>query len=326
LILILTMCETVMRPTKSQAGTCEDGFRAIRHALGDLCVPEKPQRVVALDLTVFELMLVTEIKPAVKADILIQSFYRRAHPDLLDEITALSKGLPDIGFPPNFEVIANANPDLIIGVDDFITESIYEQLSQIAPTVVLQVEPGDWQERVKQAANALNITEKASSLLEEYAAREQALRDAIGDKVKSLTISLVRTFPGQIGIMLTGSVADRVIADIGFPRPAAQIRDLAFVRKELGGRAELSISREDLRLAEGDIILVFGDASELFADPLWKALDAVREGRVHQVGYYWYVEGLISAHFMVDDLFQYLAKTEPPLVNPYVGGILRKAN
>ncbi|GAB4548488.1 MAG: iron-siderophore ABC transporter substrate-binding protein [Anaerolineae bacterium] len=280
-------------------------------------MPEKPQRVVPLDLTVFELMLVANIQPVVKSDLLIQSFYQRAHPELLEEINQLSKDLPDIGFPFNFEVIAQAKPDLIIGVDDFITSQIYDQLSQIAPTVVLDVELGDWQTRIVQAAEALNITELAEKLLEDYAARQAELRTLLGDTLNQRTISLVRTFPGQIGIMLTGSIADQVIRDVGFSRPQAQVRDLEFVLTELGGRAELTISREDMRLAEGDAILVFGNPSELFADPLWQSLEAVRAGRVYEVGYYWYMDGLISAHDMLDDLFKHFAQTDSTLPNPF---------
>lgn len=310
----------IAAPAAAQTTACEPGFRLIDHAYGALCVPEAPQRVVALDLTVFELMLVTDIQPVVRSNILIQSFYQRAHPELLDEIAALTVDLPDIGFPPNFEVIASAQPDLIIGVDDFITSSIYEQLSQIAPTVVLQVEPGDWRERLVQAGDALNIADQVDILLDQYAAREDEFRELVPDAAE-IELSLVRTFPGQVGVMLTGSIADRVVADVGLSRPDAQIFDLETVLNDLGGRAELTLSREDLRTADGDVVFVFGNAEELFADPLWGALDAVQRGDVYEVGYYWYVEGLISAHDMLDDLFTYIAGAESDIVNPFEDGL-----
>jgi iron complex transport system substrate-binding protein len=316
-LLIILLCAA---PAAAQDTACNDGFREIEPALGELCVPEQPERVVALDLTVFELMLVTGIQPVVKSDILIQSFYQRAHPELLDEIEALTADLPDIGFPPNFEVIAAAQPDLIIGVDDFITGSIYDQLSQIAPTVVLEVEPGDWRGRLVQAGDALNIVDQVDALLDEYAAREDEFRERVPNAA-DIALSLVRTFPGQIGVMLTGSIADRVVADVGLSRPEVQIYDLDTVLSELGGRAELTLSREELRIADGDVVFVFGNAEELFADPLWGALDAVGRGDVHEVGYYWYVEGLISAHDMLDDLFTHLAGAESETGNPFEEGL-----
>ncbi|NJO82438.1 MAG: iron-siderophore ABC transporter substrate-binding protein [Blastochloris sp.] len=307
-------------PATAQDEACDTGFRQIEHALGELCVPENPQRVVALDLTVFELMLITDVQPAVKSNILIQSFYERAHPELLDEIEALTADLPDVGFPPNFEVIAEAQPDLIIGVDNFMTESVHGQLSQIAPTVVLSVEPGDWRERLVQAGEALNVGDEVGALLADYAAREDEFRELVPD-ADDIELSLVRTFPGQVGVMLTGSIADRVVADVGLSRPEAQVRDLDFVLDQLGGRAELTLSREELTTADGDVVFVFGSAEALFADPLWNALDAVGRGDVYEVGYYWYVEGLISAHDMLDDLFAHIAGDDSTLPNPFEDGI-----
>lgn len=63
----------------------------------------------------------------------------------------------------------------------------------------------------------------------------------------------------------------------------------------------------ELSLAEGDVVFVFGDPSELFENPLWNALSAVQDGRAYEVGYYWWGDSLLSAHRMLDDLFFYVA-------------------
>ncbi len=299
---------------------CESGFRLIEHAYGELCVPESPANVIALDLTVFELMLVAGVTPAAKSEIAIQSFYQQAHPELMEAIEALTEDVPDFGFPPNFEVIAASQPDLIIGADDFITEDLYAALSQLAPTAVLSVEPGDWQERMIQAGEALNIADEVERLLGDYAAREAEFAELVPDAA-DIELSLVRTFPGQVGVMLTGSIADRVAVDAGLSRPEAQRYDLDYVLGELSGRAELMLSDETLNIAEGDVVFVFGDPEELFADPLWNALDAMQRGDVHEVGYYWYVDGLISAHDMLDDLFTYIAEADSTIANPFENGL-----
>lgn len=222
-------------------------------------------------------------------------------------------------------MIVEAQPDLILGVDDYITEDIYPQLSQIAPTVVISVDPGDWRSRMILAGGALNIADQVEALLGVYDARVAELQELIGDELSDIEVSLVRAFPNQTGIMLTGSIADQVIQEVGLARPEAQIRDLDFVLNELGGRAELSISREDLRLADGDVIFIFGIPDELLQDPLWQQLSAVQTGKVYTVGYYWYVEGLISVHDMLDDLFNYLAGTESTVPNPFENSILPSA-
>jgi iron complex transport system substrate-binding protein len=320
LLIIVGLCGGVMPLHSQTPAPCPAGQRPFVHARGESCLPQTPQRVAVLDLTVFELMLVTGIQPAVKSSLLLRSFYQRAHPELIDAINVLTADLPDIGFPPNFEVIASAQPDLIIGVDDAITADIYSQLSQIAPTVVLHAERGDWRTRLIGAGAALNIAEQVEALLAGYAAREEAFRQLVPD-AGEIALSLVRTFPGQVGVMLTGSIADRVVRDVGLTRPEAQVRDLDFVLNQLGGRAELALSRETLRVADGDVIFVFGNPEELFADPLWSTLDAVQRGAVYPVGYYWYTEGLISAHAMLDDLFAHIAGTESAVPNPFRDGI-----
>lgn len=299
------------------AAECESGFRLVEHAYGTVCIPEQPQHIASLDITVYETLMLLGQTPAVKTQLLIDAFYTDAHPELVDEINALNADVPDMGFPPNFEVVAEAQPELIIGVADVITEDIYALLSQIAPTFVFEAEPGDWRTRVEQTGITLNLTEQTDALLAVYDARVAEFQALVGDGLAELEVSLVRVFPDQIGIMLTGSIADRVIQDVGLSRPADQVRELDFVQNELAGRAELTISREELRLADGDIILLFGTPDALADDLLWQQLEAVKAGNAYPVGYYWYVDGLISVHDMLDDLFLYVAGTESTIPNPY---------
>jgi hypothetical protein len=74
---------------------------------------------------------------------------------------------------------------------------------------------------------------------------------------------------------------------------------------------------------EGDVVFAFGDTSELEENVLWQALAAVRDERAFIVGYYWWGEGLLSAHDMLDDLFTYVAEVEltPELANPFEEGV-----
>ena len=60
---------------------------------------------------------------------------------------------------------------------------------------------------------------------------------------------------------------------------------------------------------------------ELINDPLWKAIPAVQDSRAYEVGYYWWGESLLSAHDMLDDLFEYVANTTPEHPNPFEDGL-----
>ncbi|PJF29768.1 MAG: hypothetical protein CUN52_06635, partial [Phototrophicales bacterium] len=139
-----------------------------------------------------------------------------------------------------------------------------------------------------------------------YNARIDELHELLGDEAETITVSLVRTFPGQIGLVLTGTTAASVLQSVGLSRPESQQYDYQTVLDELDGRPELLISFEQLLLADADVVFVFGDTSELFDNPLWNSLPAVIDGRAYEVGYYWWGDGLLSAHKMLNDLFTYL--------------------
>jgi iron complex transport system substrate-binding protein len=296
----------VLPASAQDMNPCDHSFRLIEHALGETCVPENPQRIVPLDMAITELLLITGIEPVAASSTVLRA-HARMHPELEDIFTALMETAADTGFPPNIEVILNSQPDLIIGPRDLFTESLYPQMAEIAPTVLYDPAPGDWQSRLIFAGEVLGLTETVDDLLTEYDARVAELRDLLEDTAGEIEVSLVRTFPGQIGLVLEGTNAAAVLASVGLVRPSAQALDYEYVLANLDGRPELLISLEELSLAEGDVVFVFGDPSELFENPLWNALSAVQDGRAYEVGYYWWGDSLLSAHRMLDDLFFYVA-------------------
>jgi iron complex transport system substrate-binding protein len=305
--LLLTLMLLAALPAAAQGGRpCAEDERLIEHALGETCVPAHPQRIVPLDMAITELLLIADIEPAAVSSTVLLS-YGRMHPDLAPTFAALMETAADTGFPPNIEAILKAQPDLIIGPRDLFTEMLYPQLAAIAPTVLYDPAPGDWRSRLVFAGEALGLTETVDALLAEYDARLDALREALGDHADDVEVSLVRAFPGQIGLVLAGTSADAVLASVGLARPEAQALDYEYVLENLDGRPELLISVEELLLADGDVVFVFGDTSELVTLPLWQAIPAVRDGRAHEVGYYWWGDSLFSAHRMLDDLFTIVA-------------------
>ncbi|GAB4508331.1 MAG: iron-siderophore ABC transporter substrate-binding protein [Anaerolineae bacterium] len=315
LILLIALC---LMPTLAQtsADDCNAGFRLVEHTLGATCVPETPARIVPLDMTIVELLLIAGVEPVVTSTLVLNT-YARMHPDLEETYTALMENTPDMGFPPNIEVILDAEPDLIIGFRDFLSEGLYDDINEIVPTVLLEPAPGNWRERLIFAGDVLGMTDTVDELLADYDARVEELRTLLGEDADEIEISLVRALPGQIGLVLEGTAAAGVLREVGLGRPEGQEVDYDYVLDALDGRPELLISEEELRLADGDIVFVFGDSSELFDLPLWNALPAVADERAYEVGYYWWGDSLISAHAMLDDLFMYVADAEPEHPNPF---------
>jgi len=321
LLCIISLLIVTLTASAEDNLTCEEGFRLVEHALGESCVSLAPQRVVPLDMTITELLLISGAQPVAASQTVLDA-YTRMHPELAETFEALMDDMEDVGFPPNIEAILNAQPDLIIGPRDLFTESLYPQLNEIAPTVLYDPVPGDWRSRLVFAGEVLGLSETVDELLAEYDARVDELRVLLGEDAGDIEISLVRVFPGQIGLVLSGTAGAALLEDIGLGRPESQAVDYEYVLEELDGRPELLISEEELLLADGDVVFVFGDASELIEMALWGALPAVRDNRAYEVGYYWWGDSLLSAHDMLDDLFTYVAETEPENQNPFTDGVL----
>ena len=323
-LMIILLLMLLVTPVAAQDDTmeCEAGFHLIEHALGETCIPEAPQRVVPLDMTIIELMLIADMQPAVSSQLVFDT-YAQMHPELETTFDNLLETTPDMGFPPNIEVILSTQPDLIIGPHDFFTESLYPELNAIAPTILYDFQPGDWRSRLIFGGEVLGLSDTVDGLLADYDTRVAELQVLLGDEASDIEISLVRTFPGQIGLVLEGTAAANVLTNVGVSRPEAQLVDYDYVLNVLDGRPELLISQEELQLADGDIIFIFSgaDMSELVESPLWNALPAVSDGQSYQVGYYWWGDSLLSAHDMLDDLFMYVADTESENVNPFEEGI-----
>lgn len=319
LFLIALVALGVFMPATAQDVACGDNTRAITHTLGTTCVPNSPQRVVTLDMTIIELLLINEQQPVAISTTILNA-YLRMHPELEGTFTQLSQTLPDFGFPPNIEVILQSQPDLIIASSDLVGESIYAQLSTVVPTVVYEPAPGDWRSRLVFAGEVLGLQDLVAQHLADYDTRANELVSLLGDTAQDTQLSLVRTFPGQIGLLLPGTAGAKIVSDLGIARPESQNLGAEFVLQQNNGRPELLIQTEELALADGDVILVFGDASELVANPLWQTLEGVKSGNAHEVGYYWWGDTLLSAHDMLDDLFAYVAKSPSTLANPFEEG------
>lgn len=289
-------------------------------ATDPVCIPENPQRVVAMDPAVFEVMLLTDQKPVGAVSWLL-AIYTNSYDYLVPDI----EGIADVGFPPNLESIAALNPDLImVG----FTEE-YEELSQIAPTIsTVQSGSGDWRRPIELAGEAINQSGAVAERFAEYEARVAVLADTIGDP-SELEVSILRLSPEQLMINLIESYPSVIVDDVGFARPESQ----ALSVEEAEGLYESAIggfiSLEEIPRVDGDVIFVWSQqvTAEQNAEadvyyqsiqdqPVWQTLEAVQNDRVYRVGGHWIGWGFYAAHAVIDDLFTYVAEVDPAEVAP----------
>ncbi|MEV7847443.1 iron-siderophore ABC transporter substrate-binding protein [Streptomyces cyaneofuscatus] len=273
--------------------------RTVTHAMGKSEIKAAPKRVVVLDVGEFDNVVSLGLKPVGYAP----SEGDAAIPSYLEKGAGSPKSVGTIN-SLNLEAIAGLKPDLILG-SQLRAADKYDELSKIAPTV-FSIRPGfTWKENYLLNAAALDRTERAHSALAAYQAKAEKLGADIGaDKP---TVSMVRYMPDRLRLYAKASFIGTILEDVGLPRPKnQQIDDLA---------TEISPERIDEADADWIFTGVYGDAKATQRDiaqanPLWKKLDAVKEGRAKDVSdETWYLGlGVTAAGLVLDDLRADLVK------------------
>ncbi|WP_051062252.1 ABC transporter substrate-binding protein [Ilumatobacter nonamiensis] len=274
--------------------------RTVVHAQGETDVPAEPVRIVSLDRSLTDPVL------ALGLDLAGYTTYQDpdgALPEYFGEALENADDAVWVGdlLEPNLEAIFAAEPDLIVS-SRVRHEALYEELSQIAPTVMTESGGGGWKDNLALVAEATGREELADSLVDEYTTRAAAVGAEINEVAASPTISVVR-FLGEIRLYQPVSFSGTVLADAGLARPDSQQDQEEFVAV---------ISEEELPLADADWLFytVYDDPaatdafSELEQRPLWSSLTAVQEDRARPVldDLWMSGVGLYGAHAILDDL------------------------
>lgn len=313
---------------------CEAGFVLFDHeylASEPVCIPQAPQHVVPLDIISFEFMIIHDIQPAVTGALALQ-FFATTQPEWLPHFQAISEGLLDIGFPANPEVALAVEPDLIIGTAGYYDDHVYDEMSAIAPMIVFDAPVDtvgqDWQPNYNFVGKAFGMEDAVEELIAGYETRIAALQETLGDSLQDKTVSMVRAVPPeQLGLRLAGSFGGILLNDLGIGRPESQ---QPFYDPSTGF-IQTNIGQESWKQADGDYLFVYGvqpsaDGTteaqaliESLADnPIWNALDAVKNDRVYAVNGHWHGFGVLAAHDIIDDIFTIIAGAEPTMPSPFL--------
>ncbi|WP_156756939.1 ABC transporter substrate-binding protein [Actinokineospora pegani] len=248
--------------------------RTVQTPKGPVEVPAEPLRIVAIDFQIPYILLDLEAKLAGAID-----------------LTAAKDGEPFRGLEIigndagelNYEAIAKADPDLVIGGD--YQEAEYDQLKDRYPTVLVPAvgdEPG-WKPQVRAVAEAVNKTAKLNELEAEYQDRVTELKGEHGAKLTASKWATLGTYDGS-GWYLYDKVGgpSTVLADLGIPF------DEATTKVADGNVAQYSV--EQLNQLSGAQVLLFDDlgppvtaegaSAKLKADPLFTSLPAAQSAKV----------------------------------------------
>ena len=286
--------------------------RPITHALGTTRVPKVPQRLVALTGTLeLEALLVLGVKPFAAAGD-DREFGRTVwQPHLKEQ-------MPGVEMLPSrrnvsLEKLAALQPDLIICALVFQIESIYPQLSQIAPTVTLA--PGQpWQSHLRLVAEVVGETEQAKARIATFEQRVARLANTYGERIAGITYTTGSWRNQRQFHLSTGHELDQVLQQIGFTRPPEQAQ---ISEPDRGTLRRADISWERLDLIDTDILFFYNydyptiqKAHEqpefkqfLEKEPLLRRLRAIENERAFLVpAYYWFLGRSMGIPMIVDDL------------------------
>jgi len=321
--------------TPSPAVTCEADFRVVEHDLLDepICVPDAPERVIALDVTAFELMLMLEMEPVARmGEGSLQALYGSA-PAVYERVSAMLEGLPVHGeyYELNVEVGLELEPDLVISWPGNPTN---EQLAGFTTVVITPVETRevDWAELSSFYAAVLGVTDEYEEAMAAYEERMDVFIENRDPALDGASLVYLQDAGGQNFLGLPGLPLWETISDAGFV-PVETLPTTPEDAYDTYGDLIAPFNEEQIELIDADVILLangniqqddFEAANALIesyeSDPLWAQLYAVQNGQFYPVSVHWQSNGLISAHATLDDMFVFFTDMDadeiPP--NPFV--------
>lgn len=268
-----------------------DGPHVVVHAMGETEVPADPQRVVVLDSSFLDSAVALGATPAGATE----GFAGGGLPGYLPEDVLRSVEIVGETNAPQLESIAALEPDLIIGAK-VRHEDLYDELSQIAPTVFSESSGGNWSDQVLLTGDALGRVDDAQALLDEFAARAVAVGEAIGAPGQTATI--VRFLPDETRLYGPGSFSGSVLTAVGF--------DLG--DKDWNEYSMALISTEQIELVDADVVFATtygsGETTRPQFEALWETLDAVENDSQFDVRDDIWMTGIgvLGANLILDDL------------------------
>ena len=172
------------------------------------------------------------------------------------------------------EAVMNLNPDLI--VISTVQEKMYDALSEIAPTVMIQLEALNWKEDVRALGKVFGKEDVANEWIANYEAKAKEAGDKIKAKYGDDTTYLsFLASGGQFFVFDGAGFGDVLYKDMGLAKPEG-----------MPEQTDISlpvVTYEGLAAIKADYIFAIAtdeDLAQLEANSIWNNLPAVKNGNV----------------------------------------------
>lgn len=272
---------------------------------GQVEIPEKPERIVDLSGN-SDILSILGYKVIGTAN--SDAYDYTKLPKYLENTL---KGAKIIGYSMqdtmDVEAIMNLNPDLI--VISTVQEKMYDQLSEIAPTVMVKLEALNWKEDVKALAKVFNKGETANTWLTNYDKKSKELGDKIKKTYgKDTTYLSFLASGGQFYVFDGAGFGSVLYQDMGLGKPEG-----------MPAQKDISlpvVTYEGLASIKSDYIFIIGtdeDLKSLEKNAIWNSLPAVKEGKVIKLASSpYFVQGYssIGRQVLLDEIMEMLNETK----------------
>ena len=244
----------------------------IKDAKGEFTLDKTPSRVVALEYSFVDALAQVGVSPVGVAD---DNKVDRILPQVREKIAAWqSVGTRS---QPSLEVIASLKPDLIIA-DPSRHTAVFEELKKIAPTVMFDSRHESYQENLETAQKIGDLVGKSS----EMKAKINEHNDYIANIAKNLGVQGKKASFGtsredKFNIQNDNGYVGSFLTTLGFA-PTKLNSDQSFV--------EINLEQLVMEKPEYLFIAHYRDESiarKWEAEPLWKAIPAVKANHVYSV-------------------------------------------
>lgn len=244
----------------------------VKDAKGEFTLDKTPSRVVVLEYSFVDALAQVGVSPVGVAD---DNKIDRILPQVREKIAAWqSVGTRS---QPSLEVIASLKPDLIIA-DPSRHTAVFEELKKIAPTVMFDSRHESYQENLETAQKIGDLVGKSA----EMKAKINEHNDYIANIAKNLGVQGKKASFGtsredKFNIQNDNGYVGSFLTTLGFA-PTKLNSDQAFV--------EINLEQLVMEKPEYLFIAHYRDESiarKWEAEPLWKAIPAVKVNHVYSV-------------------------------------------
>ncbi|MEK5445729.1 ABC transporter substrate-binding protein [Paenibacillus sp. FSL R7-0331] len=253
--------------------------KIIKDIFGEVEIPAEPQNLLVTNSSYAEYLIEIGIVPQmVLLTAEIEPDYRKPYFEQHGV-----KMIETVQYQYNYEQLLALSPDLIISQGTGMEQTVYDDLNKVAPTVALDT-TGDMEDAIPKFGELFGKTAEATQVLEVFNGKVDQARTEIAQAIGDKTVLVLRVESDRYRYM--GAQAANSSSRFFYEKLGLHIPEIFKDSKDWFTPFSLEILPEikpdyiflEQRMLQGS------DASQsmkdLEANPLWKSMEAVKNGQV----------------------------------------------